>query len=36
MNIVILGGSNDCEGNLNIFTKNRCIYAIHAKDDETY
>lgn len=27
MNIVILGGSNDNDCKLNIFTKNRCIYA---------
>ena len=24
MNVVVLGGSNDIEGNLNIFTKDRC------------
>ena len=34
MNIVVLGGTNDIEGNLNLFTKDRCIYANSILDNK--
>ena len=34
MNIVVLGGSNDNNGNLNLFTKDRCIYANSILDNK--